>query len=254
VPAIEHEGEHIAYEEFGVGQADTVVLTHGMGGNRASWWQQVPAFADRYRTVVWDQRGFGGSTRRTGTIGPLAAAGDLAALLDALGVERAHVVGQSMGGWTALAFAVACPGRVRSLVLTDTLAGLGPAPVPTIPPPESPFSHPALAPATVARRPDLAALYRLLAGFGDKAPDEEVFGLLGSTRFTDHEVARVAAPVLFVVGADDVLCPPAVVRGLAARIPHAHVVELPGAGHSPYFETPDAWNDVVLGFLAKAAP
>ncbi|MEY2405630.1 MAG: hypothetical protein QOG39_546, partial [Acidimicrobiaceae bacterium] len=104
---------------------NVVVLTHGLGGNHASWYQQVgPLVAAGYDVLTWDQRGFGGSSRRTGVIGPVPAVGDLLALLDQLNVERCHLVGQSMGGWTAMGFAVAHQARLASLVLTDTLAGV----------------------------------------------------------------------------------------------------------------------------------
>ena len=79
--------DRLYYETAGEGEV--VVLCHGYGGNHAVWFQQLPSLAERYRVVTWDQRGFGRSSDRTGSAGPDAAAADLAALLDHLGVPRA---------------------------------------------------------------------------------------------------------------------------------------------------------------------
>ena len=119
---VESDGERIYHEVCGEGEP--VVLCHGAGGNHASWYQQVPAFASRYRVITWDQRGFGRSTNRADRSGPRAAVADLRGLLDHLAVDKAHLVGQSMGGWVILGFALAHPERVRSLVFASTTAGI----------------------------------------------------------------------------------------------------------------------------------
>ena len=119
---VKSEGEQIYFESWGSGEA--VVLTHGMGGNHAIWYQQIPALAAHYRVVTWDQRGFGRSTEVTGAIGPEPSVEDLATILDHLEIDRAHLVGQSMGGWPSLGFAIARPSRALSLVLADTIGGI----------------------------------------------------------------------------------------------------------------------------------
>ena len=102
---LDHDGESLYYEVTGASDARTVVLTHGAGGNHASWFQQVPVLAAAgYRVVTWDSRGFGNSTCRSGTVGADIAAGDLAAILDSVGADRVDLVGQSMGGWWVSAF------------------------------------------------------------------------------------------------------------------------------------------------------
>ena len=100
------------------------MLGHGAGGNHAIWFQQVPVFEREHRVITWDQRGFGNSTNRHGLANPHTATKDLLAILDHFEIERAHIVGQSMGGWAAMGLAVAHGDRVRSLVLADTLAGI----------------------------------------------------------------------------------------------------------------------------------
>jgi pimeloyl-ACP methyl ester carboxylesterase len=240
---------------------ELVVLSHGLGGNHASWYQQVgPLVAAGYDVLTWDQRGFGGSSRRTGVIGPVPAVGDLLALLDELIVERCHLVGQSMGGWTAMGFAVAHQERLASLVITDTLAGVmtdglrdalsarpgaGRAAVAD----GAVSDHPALGERFCREHPERALLYQELAGFGDKPDDADVLALLASTWYDLDAINLLTLPVLAVVGANDQLCPPAAMEAVVAAVPGARLAVVDGAGHSPYFEAPDEWNRTVIGFL-----
>ena len=93
-------GETIYFEVTGPSTGPTVVLTHGAGGSHAAWFQQVPALAEAgYQVVAWDSRGFGLSTFDSGILSTDGAVADITAVLDAVGAERAHLVGQSMGGW-----------------------------------------------------------------------------------------------------------------------------------------------------------
>jgi pimeloyl-ACP methyl ester carboxylesterase len=257
----ESDGERIYWESVGAGDPP-IVLCHGAGGNHAVWFQQVPAFAARRRVVSFDQRGFGRSTARGGATSPAAAVRDLEAVLSAAGVDGpVDLVGQSMGGWCALGFALAHPERVRRLVLADTPGGVATPELAraratmgerTALPPELRDTlgrHPALAAEFGARRPALAYLYQTLGGFGE--PDmAKVAPALFSTWVPDEALAALAMPVLFVVGAEDALFPPDAIRASAAKIPGARVVEIPHAGHSPYFETPLEWNRSVSEFLA----
>ena len=116
------DGERIWYETAGTGP--DLILSHGLGGNAAVWYQQVPYFAEHSRVITWDQRGFGRSSNSAGKHGPHSAAGDLLAIMDHVGAEHADVVGQSMGGWAALGLGLAAPHRVRSLVLACTTGGI----------------------------------------------------------------------------------------------------------------------------------
>lgn len=251
-------GETIYYEVSGPPDGDVLVLGHGAGGNRTVWFQQVPHFARRYRVVAWDQRGFGASTNRRDGATPQNAAGDLLRVLDAVGAERAHLVGQSMGGWAAMGATLAAPERVRSLVCADSLAGIrvhewlarsGP---PRRPEPVVGY-HPAIGEEFAGRHPDRAFLYQQLSrvglGAGEQTPSSAMAGLAECV-FTDDEVAAVRCPVLFVVGSDDDIFPPAWIEEAAHCVPAARVAVVDGAGHSPYFEQPRRWNAVVDEFLA----
>jgi 3-oxoadipate enol-lactonase len=258
-----HAGEQIYYE---VTAADprhpAAVLCHGLGGNHASWWQQVGVLGREFRVVTWDQRGFGNSTRRSGPFGPEVAVGDLAALLDHLGIARCHVVGQSMGGWVAMGLAQREPARVATLTLTDTIAGVWTPEIESITAASASAVMARLRPGALGRHaalgdrfadanPDLAALYQLISSMGDKPPDIELFPMLARMRFAPEAVAALAMPVHVVVGEHDGLCPPDAVRLIAEAVPGAQFSMLEGSGHSPYFEDAPAWNRVVLEFLRR---
>ena len=250
-------GEDIYYEVAGDGD-EVLVLGHGLGGNHAVWFQQVPVFAERYRVVTWDQRGFGMSSNRAGASGPPAAVEDLTALLDHLGVERAHLVGQSMGGWAVVGFALRSPERVRSLVLADTIGGIGNdaigaamrTPSDRTVEPGVLGSHRAVAPSFDRTK---AFLYQQLGGFRTQIDEADMIGKLFGTSYPLDGVAALPMPVLCVVGAQDDLMPPAAIREVAKVFSDGRVAEIAGAGHSPYFEQPEAWNQAVLDFLASSA-
>ena len=253
-------GERIYYESAGRG--DAVVLCHGAGGNHLVWFQQVPAFAPSYQVITWDQRGFGRSTNHADMAGPPAAVTDLRRVLARVGVTKVHLVAQSMGGWTALGFALAHPEQVRSLVLSGTTAGidtpgvrkalevylaeLAQAPDPH----ELPLGqHPALLDEFVRRDPTRAFLYQEISLLNEGSAG----GLSQKkTWYGRAALAAVRVPVLFVVGSDDRIFRPAVIREAATALPQAEVVEIPHAGHSPYYEQPEEWNRVVLDFVRRA--
>lgn len=245
------DGETLHVETAGAGD-DAVVFCHGLGGTHAVWYQQVARFAGRYRTVTWDARGFGRSTNLGGAATVTTAAVDLGAVLDAVGLERAHVVGQSMGGWTALGFALAQPSRVRSLVLTNSLAGIETtawvAASRQAPPPGPPVVgvHPALGRHVMTTDRAKAFLYQQLGSalaFPPEARDS-----LFSTAFTPADVAALACPVLVIASDDDRIFPQPMIEAAAAHLPGATLTVVPGAGHSTYFEQPEAWNDAVDAF------
>ena len=117
------DGFRLYYEDTG-GNAPTIMFLHGAGGNHLSWWQQVPAFAEEYRCITVDQRGFGQSPDVSGGPGPAALGTDALALLDHLGIARAALVAQSMGGWAAVGAAVRAPERFWAIVLANTVGNL----------------------------------------------------------------------------------------------------------------------------------
>jgi 3-oxoadipate enol-lactonase len=247
---VARDGEKIYAESTGAGEP--IVLCHGLGGNHAIWWQQIDALARRNFVITWDQRGFGNSTAHSGRTGIDEAAADLVAVLDALQIPRAHLVGQSMGAFVALRAALDHPDRVLSLVLSTTLAGADPrhtrALHRAVPDRPRRDRHPVVSAAFSRAHPSLVVLYNLISSFGTKPPVDEMLEAMAVHRFGDDELAAMAVPTLFVAAADDEFCPPAVMRTAAARIRSARVSVLPGASHSVFYEQPAAWTDVVLRF------
>jgi 3-oxoadipate enol-lactonase len=253
-------GERIYYEVIGADDAPAVVLTHGAGGSHAAWFQQVPALAAAgYRVITWDSRGFGRSTYDTGVLGSAAAVADLAAVLDAVGVERAHLVGQSMGGWWVTAFALAHPDRMLSLTLSNTVGGLWTdelarhfasfvAAAPGADDGQMGV-HSALAPSFVTRDPERAFLYQQLNTF-HTPPLAAIAAALSGGRVEHAALEALSIPTLVITGSDDVLFPAALVRDSASRLTDVTIVEIADAGHSPYFERPDEYNAALVQHIS----
>eukprot|EP01037_Dinobryon_pediforme_P005976 gene5976-6048_t len=112
----------IYYEVAGTGPA--IVFAHGLGGNHLSWWQQVPAFRDRYTCVTFSHRGFYPSDAPANQD---LYADDLLALIDHLKLDKIIIVAQSMGGWTAINFAFEHADRLRGIVMASTSGPIDPA-------------------------------------------------------------------------------------------------------------------------------
>ena len=257
------EGEHIYFETFGDPSREAVVFSHGLGGNRVIWFQQVPEFARHYHVINWDQRGFGRSSATTGKIGPESAAKDLATILDHLRVDSAHLIGQSMGGWTSMGFAVKHPGRLRSLVLADSIAGVY---TPAIKQHYAEFigkesarglegglaigQHSAIG-DNLRKRDMIRAFLFEQIGAPTRETVQAVRNVLLNTEYASRLPQTARFPVLFIVGSEDLVFPPEIIREAAAQVPGSQVVEIPETGHSPYFEAPNEWNQVVFQFLAS---
>ena len=252
---LSRDGDEVYFETAGAPDAPVVVLGHGAGGNHAIWFQQVAEFARDYRVVTWDQRGFGLSTNNHGLANPRTATADLLAILDHLGVERAHVVGQSLGGWAAMGLALEHGDRVRSLVLADTIGGI---------PVEGWWkARPVVATRRTLRSPRArrtnsafgirsarTCISRSAACAAIPTPTPAAPSHLGRRHLHRRGLAQLRIPTLFIVGSVDDLFPPATIAAAAARA-GARVETIAGAGHSPYFENPEAWNSLVAGFLRE---
>ena len=109
MPLAPINGIQIDYQEYGQGEA--IVFCHGAGGNLLSWWQQIPYFSENYHCITFSHRGFGNSHDWPNGPGMKSFVEDLDVLLKYLAVGSAHLVAQSMGGRTALGFAVEHPAR-----------------------------------------------------------------------------------------------------------------------------------------------
>lgn len=259
---VEHDGEELFVEVTGEEHRDrrpTLVLSHGLGGNHAIWFQQVAHFAADRMVVTWDHRGFGSSTDRADRSGPDVAGTDLLAICDRLGIEEPDLVGQSMGGWTVVGAELARPGFANSIVLADTHGGITSEAVAAALAAPRRFEatgmsfdtlglHPAIDADLLERDPARAHLYQLIGDFGT-IDASTLMGRLGATTRSPEEASAISCPVLCLVGERDPLLPPPAIRAAADLLSDARYVEVPGSGHSPYFEDPDLWNALVGRFL-----
>jgi pimeloyl-ACP methyl ester carboxylesterase len=256
MPYAEVNGARLYFEQHGSG--DDLVFLHGAGGNHLSWWQQLTAFSGDYRCTVYDARGWGLSRGDMG-VGRWALGTDLVALLGHLGIHRAHVVAQSMGGRAVAGLTRLAPDKVRSLVLCGTTAGATNDRVREIQDElkdergDGGLREHALARAFEDSHPGLALLYRQINALNPPRPR----GLLGrppaTYRGSMHDpISGLGVPVLFVVGEHDLITSPEMIREARALIPGARFHEIRGAGHSAYFENAVEWNRVVSDFLRAA--
>jgi 3-oxoadipate enol-lactonase len=253
VPYAPVNGINLYYEVHGTGPA--IVLAHGALSNRLSWWQQVPALSARTSCIVFDHRGFGASVEAPGGSGFDAFPDDLLGLLDHLGIRKAVLLGQSMGGWTVLELAVRHPERVAGLILADTTACIA-DPVllerqrlrrlePNFPPD---MRDRTFAPGFLQAEPELSFLFYQTQSLNPPRPKDYVAGYFEG-RVDPKKLPGSAIPTLFIVGEHDIGTPPEIIRLAARNLPHARIAEIKGAGHCAYFENAAEFNRIVVDFM-----
>ena len=249
---VDRGADRIYFESTGSGEA--VILSHGAGGNHAIWANQVVPLAATYRVVTWDQRGWGKSSNERGRAGDQdSAVEDLRSLLDHLGIEKAHVVGQSMGGWAVAGFALRYPERTLSLTLANTYGGLSNASIRKWMEPEARAER--LRKNTAAGRtgngirdPQRAFLYNQIQRL---APPRSPVPLgLDLEQWSLEDAHRLKMPILITSGPYDGPFGPELLRELHEALPGSRLEEIPDSGHSPYFGHPELWNRAVMDHLA----
>jgi 3-oxoadipate enol-lactonase len=250
----------IAWERRGEGAP--LVLVHGLGYARWGWEPVADLLAERYDVILLDNRGIGQSDAPPGPYTVSELADDVARVLDEAGVERAHVLGTSLGGMVAQELALDRHERVDRLVLVCTTpGGANAAPMPAVTTAlmaEAPTLEPlvalrrfvenALAPGArdglVERilehrirtaQPPAAWLAQAAAGQGFDAWDR---------------LPELAASTLVLHGTEDVVVDPGNARLLASRIPDARLEWFEGCGHLLFWEQPERFAEVVGEFLA----
>jgi 3-oxoadipate enol-lactonase len=247
----------IAWEERGSGAP--LLLIQGLGYARWSWEPIVPRLAERYRVLFFDNRGIGESDKPEGPYTARLMAGDALQVLDEAGVDRAHVLGASLGGMIAQELAVAAPERVDKLVLCCTTPG-GAATVPMPDVTVRLFAEAATLPPEVALR---RFVENALAPDAPTELVERLFDLrvanpLDPAGWQAQAAAgigfagvdgAIAAPTLLVTGTEDNVVDPRNSDVLAERIPGAELERIEGAGHLFFWEQPDAFVRIVEGFL-----
>ena len=252
MPFIDRDGVRIYYEDHGSGPA--VLLTSGYAATVRMWDPQVAVLSSRYRILTWDMRGHGmsDSPEDATAYSHEATVADMAAVLDACGVECAVIGGLSLGGFMSLRFHLAFPRRVRALMLFDTGPGYRKA--------EGRAEWNRLAESYACRfeREGLAALgdgaeVRAAAQRSAQGLAHAARGILAQR---DAQVIEslpgITVPTLLIAGDGD---KPflAAVDYMAAKISGAAKVIINGAGHAPNLEQPAAFNEAVRTFLWRVS-
>jgi 3-oxoadipate enol-lactonase len=257
---MEQSGFRLYYEDTG-GPGPAVLFLHGAGGNHLSWWQQVPVFAEEYRCISVDQRGFGQSPDVAGGPGPEGLAPDAIALLDHLGIARVAAVAQSMGGWAAVGAAVRAPGRFWAIALANTVGNLTCPEIADVrqrlaaaSPPRPPILwHAALGETFRKEQPVRSFLYAQISGI-NPPPAADFRDRLARLTTPVEAYAATRVPTLFLTSDEDGLIWPDLVEMVHRHVPGSRFTRVEAAGHSTYFERPDVFNREVGAFLEEHRP
>jgi 3-oxoadipate enol-lactonase len=259
---IQANGIRMAYDLAGPEGAPVVVLSHSLGSSSVMWAPQIPALTRRYRVLSYDTRGHGGTEVPDGPYTLELLVDDALALLDALGMERVHWVGLSMGGMIGQGVALRAPERLRSLGLCDTSARV---------PPEArgiwderiataraggmkPLTESTMqrwfTPGYLGSNPPGVASIR--RQFEATAP-AGFLGCCHAIRDLDYldRLGAIRLPTIIIVGEHDAGTPVAASRAIHERIPDSELVILESASHLSNIEQPEAFTEALLGFLDR---
>lgn len=264
MPTLSANGVTLYYELHGTGP-DVLVLNNGVIASARSWVYQLPALTEHFRVLLYDMRGQGQSQKwAPGDPDYTWAthADDLAALMDALDIDSAHIGGISYGGELTLQFALRHPTRCQRLIVADAVSHVEP-------------HLKAIIEAWIlaAQTGDHALFYRstwfwnFSPSFFEQQYDfllsridaaqaldlPSVIQLCACFNALDitAELGAITHPTCVIVGEQDILKPPHYAEIIASAIPEAELHLIPGAGHATFWETPATFNSIALGFLLK---
>lgn len=259
MPKVKAEKCDIYYEVHG-DKKDVLVLGHGGSGNTLSWFPNVPGLLERYRVILFDHRGYHRSPCPAEDVHVKYFANDLFAIMDQEKIERAAIAGHALGAWTALD-AGRNAQRIWASVLSASAGGV-------IPPGISqafktgPGRHVGtatlrpfvVAPSFVEKRPDMMFLAAQIARLNDSPPDPNKIMLDPAIAVKPESLKGYMTPTLVIAGEESQIIPHADLKAAAALIPGSEFYVMPGVGHSPAWENPALYNQVVLDFLARHRP
>jgi pimeloyl-ACP methyl ester carboxylesterase len=250
---------HINYRVKGEGEP--LVMIMGFSSSMIGWYYQARFFRRHYRVVTFDNRGVGGSDKPQGPYSTRLMAEDIIRLMDNLGIEKANIIGASMGGMIAQEFAINHPERVTKLVLACTYACQD----------ETSGSTPEM--AKLALLPPEKMVSAMIGLAFNRPLYRFIFGLLGRlwSRFmatsdtvgidgqreacvshnTLERLHLITANTLVIVGTGDRLIKPVSSEVIANRIPGSRLVKVEGGSHTFMVEMRDVFNREVLNFLTS---
>jgi pimeloyl-ACP methyl ester carboxylesterase len=261
MPVVTANGIDLAYSIAGDGP-DTLVLVNGLADTKETWEAQLPAFAERYRVVSYDNRGVGESAMPPGPYTTRQMAEDLEGLADALALDRFHVLGVSMGGMIAQEYAIAHGDRLLSAALCCTYSYPGPFCLrmfscwrDLVPHLGVGFTQREVLLWAFTtdffeqRTAELEEIEQLMAE--NPQPAEGYLAQLSAieTHDTRGRLGAIACPALTLIGEQDLIIYPMLSRRLHDELPDSTWVEVP-SGHACLWECPDEFNQAVLQFLA----
>ena len=252
----------LAYEDTG-GDGPPVVFVHGLGGSAYAWWSQLAACRERgYRGVAVDQRGSGLSGKPPGPYSVEGWADDLVRLLDGLGIERAALVGHSVGCMVAEHAAARADDRVSALALCGGALRWRP---------EADEVFEQRARLARSGRMDEIAHTVVATGLSERARagDPGLTGLMlalialndprayadcteATAAGSMRDVERVSCPTLALCGAEDPVTPPAFASAIADAVPNGESAVVDGAAHWCALERPDEVSALVLDFMGRS--
>ncbi|MHA1960618.1 MAG: alpha/beta fold hydrolase [Candidatus Thorarchaeota archaeon] len=258
----------IYYEVHGPSDAPPLLWIAGWGNSHWLWFRQIPAFQERYRCIVFDNRGVGKSSKPDYpyTIGMFAD--DTVGLMEALNIDQAHVIGVSMGGFIAQQVAVSYPGKARSLVLISTHFG-GPNAIPQ----DNRTLAMMFASPTETISQEQALEMRYSVAYSSQFLQENKLLLKQVREWTERdpqplyarmhqasattpsefdvetEVKQISAPTLIIQGTSDLMIPPRNAEILADSISTSKLALIEGGPHMIIFEHHDRVNKAILDFI-----
>ena len=267
MPKTQSNGIELYYESHGEGKP--LVLISGLGYPLWQWHKMVPVLAEHFQVITFDNRGVGQSDKPAGPYTAQMLAQDTVGLLDALGIEKAIIVGHSMGGFIAQAMALDFPQRVEKLVLCSTNFG-GPHHVPVTPEAMKVLSDVTSDPLTRFKN---GLVVSTAPGWADKNPEmiEEWIkwrvanpiepapyqaqlaiglSLLPEAAAFEDKLQRLDVPTLILFGAHDKVVPPANADLLSKKISGSTVMIFPDAGHFFPIEIAEAASRAITDFAA----
>ena len=251
------------YRVYGEGEPLVLIMGHGMDAR--SWVFQTPEFSKEYQVIGFDNRGVGRTDAPDSPYSIAMMADDTAGLMDILGIEKAHILGVSMGGMIAQEFALKYPHRVKSLILATTAArspseGVGALASIFI-------TEEGVSQETRIRKllPNIYTdkffenseqVQRVVDAMLANPNPQPAYaaarqGDAAAQHDTRDRLGQITAPTLVLVGKEDIVLPVKLSEELAEGIPNAELVVLEGGGHGFNFEIPDKFNQAVLDFLVK---
>ena len=252
-------GQKIHYLEAGSGPA--VILLHGLGGDASNWYGNIGPLSKKYHVVVPDQIGFGRSDKPLINYRVQTLVDFLDGFLKELKIDRASLVGNSLGGWTAAAFALAHPEKVDKLVLVDAAGfsldkGVDPRTLNALNPAtrdgvvqvmslvfynKQMFSNPAIVDVLFARKLAAGDGYTIQRFIDSVALGQDVL---------DKTAKGIKQPTLIVWGREDALVPLATGQRYNSEIPGSELLVIEKCGHVPQIEQAAQFNSALISFLA----